>query len=73
MVTITETIQSKPSRNLNFPLRTEALVVREPKDEFTLTPIILDEVRPDEVLIEMRFSGICHTVRRNLSPVNIVS
>lgn len=40
----------------------EAFVVMKPGDDFTITPIILDEVRDDEFLIEMQYSGICHTV-----------
>lgn len=43
---------------------TEAFVVMKPGDDFTITPIILDEVRDDEFLIEMQYSGICHTVSR---------
>ncbi|CAK7236801.1 hypothetical protein SEUCBS140593_009742 [Sporothrix eucalyptigena] len=42
-------------------METVALVVNEPKADFALTPIVLDEVRPDEVLVEMQYSGICHT------------
>ena len=42
-------------------IETVALVVTEPKADFKLTPIILDEVRDNEVLIEMKYSGICHT------------
>ncbi|KAL2015006.1 hypothetical protein VTK56DRAFT_6539 [Thermocarpiscus australiensis] len=26
-----------------------------------MTPIIIDELRPDEVLVEMKYSGVCHT------------
>lgn len=43
-------------------IATEALVVAKPGDDFKLTPIILDEVRGNEVLVEMKYSGICHTV-----------
>ncbi|KAF2996848.1 hypothetical protein E8E13_003842 [Curvularia kusanoi] len=42
-------------------IETEALVVTEPKADFKLQPIILDEIRDDEVLVEMKYSGICHT------------
>lgn len=42
-------------------VETVALVVKEPKAEFDLVPVILDEVRSDEVLIEMKYSGICKT------------
>jgi len=40
-------------------IETTALVVNEARADFTLTPVILDEVRGDEVLIEMKYSGIC--------------
>jgi Zn-dependent alcohol dehydrogenase len=43
-------------------IATEALVVEKPGDKFEMRPIILDEVRPDEVLVDMKYSGICHTV-----------
>ncbi|KAF7556517.1 hypothetical protein G7Z17_g1375 [Cylindrodendrum hubeiense] len=42
-------------------IATEALVIGKPGDKFEMTPIILDEVRSDEVLVEMKYSGICHT------------
>lgn len=42
-------------------IATEALVVQKPGDKFEMMPIILDEVRSDEVLVEMKYSGICHT------------
>ena len=41
---------------------TVALVVDEPGKDFKLQEIILDEVRDDEFLIEMKYTGICHTV-----------
>jgi hypothetical protein len=40
-------------------IETVALVVTEPKADFKLQPIILDEIRDDEVLVEMKYSGIC--------------
>lgn len=43
-------------------IETEAFVVHQPGDDFKLTPIVLDEVRGNEVLVEMKYSGICHTV-----------
>ncbi|KAH6629378.1 chaperonin 10-like protein [Boeremia exigua] len=42
-------------------IETVALVVTEAKADFKLQPIILDEIRDDEVLVEMKYSGICHT------------
>ncbi|GKT44984.1 aryl-alcohol dehydrogenase [Colletotrichum spaethianum] len=42
-------------------VETEAYVVEHVKADFKLVPIILDEVRPDELLIEMKYSGVCHT------------
>ena len=38
---------------------TVALVVTEPRVDFKLQPIMLDEIREDEVHVEMKFSGIC--------------
>ena len=37
-------------------IETEAFVVDEPNAPFKLTPIILDEMRDDEYLIEMKYS-----------------
>ncbi|WQF88422.1 Putative alcohol dehydrogenase, zinc-type, GroES-like superfamily, NAD(P)-binding domain superfamily [Colletotrichum destructivum] len=42
-------------------VETEAYVVEHVKAGFKLVPIVLDEVRPDEVLVEMKYSGVCHT------------
>lgn len=41
---------------------TKALVVAEAGGPFVLGDVILDEVRPDEVLVEMKYTGLCHTV-----------
>lgn len=46
---------------MQLPLQTEALVVEEPGDDFKMTPIVIDHLRPDEVLVEMKYSGVCHT------------
>jgi len=46
-------------------IETEAFVVDSPNAPFKLTPIVLDEMREDEFLIEMKYSGICHTVSRD--------
>lgn len=43
-------------------IETVALVVSQPKADFKLQPIILDEIRDDEVLVEMKYSGICKFV-----------
>jgi hypothetical protein len=43
-------------------IETVALVVDRPGGVFELKPVVFDEVRDDEYLIEMMFSGICHTV-----------
>lgn len=40
-------------------IETVAFVVREPKADFELVPVVLDEVRSNEVLVEMKYSGIC--------------
>ncbi|KAL2838994.1 chaperonin 10-like protein [Aspergillus pseudoustus] len=40
---------------------TTGFVVEKPGAPFTLQNIILDEVRANEVLIEMKYTGLCHT------------
>lgn len=45
-----------------LPLETEGLVVESSNDGFKLMPVTLDDMRSDEVLVEMKYSGICHTV-----------
>lgn len=44
----------------NIP--TEAFVVDKAGDAFVLQPIVLDGVRDKELLVEIKYSGICHTV-----------
>lgn len=44
-------------------IETIALVVDRPKADFKLETIFLDEIRGDELLIDMKYSGICHTVQ----------
>lgn len=73
MATITEISHLESAQALTFPFETKALVVQEPKAEFEMTTITLDEVRPDEVLVEMKYSGICHTVRRHAPIFDMVS
>ncbi|KAK4101274.1 NAD(P)-binding protein [Parathielavia hyrcaniae] len=46
---------------VRFPLETEAFVVDKAGGDFVMTPIVIQDLRPDEVLVEMRYSGICHT------------
>ncbi|OLN86470.1 Aryl-alcohol dehydrogenase 2 [Colletotrichum chlorophyti] len=53
-------------------IETEAYVAKDVGADFSLVRVILDEVRPDEVLVEMKFCGICHTdivVQRGLLPL----
>lgn len=40
---------------------TTALVVSELDGPFELKEICLDEIRPDEALVEIHATGICHT------------
>lgn len=42
-------------------IETVAYVVEKVKADFSLVPVILDEIRPDEVLVEMKYSGICRS------------
>lgn len=48
-------------------IETVGLVVDNVDADFKLMPITLDEVRSDEVLVEMAYSGICHTVTSSLA------
>jgi Zn-dependent alcohol dehydrogenase len=41
---------------------TKAYVVDELGAPFKLQDIILDELHADEVLVEIKYTGICHTV-----------
>lgn len=41
---------------------TKAFVVESPGAPFVLKDVVLDEVRPQEVLVEMKYTGLCHTV-----------
>jgi Zn-dependent alcohol dehydrogenase len=47
---------------MQLPLQTEALVVDTPGGGFVMTPITIQDLKRDEVLVEMKFSGLCHTV-----------
>lgn len=44
-------------------ITTKACVVSYKGAPFNLCDVLLEEVRPDEVLVEMKYTGICHTVR----------
>ncbi len=48
---------------MQLPVETEALVVNTPGGDFEMTRIVIQDLRPDEVLVEMKYSGVCHTVR----------
>lgn len=52
-------VRPVPMRDIS----TRALVVREAGAPFVLTDIILDGIRDNEVLVEMKYTGLCHTVR----------
>lgn len=41
---------------------TKAFVVDAPEAPFVLQDVVLDEVRSNEVLVEMKYTGLCHTV-----------
>ncbi|KAK4175806.1 chaperonin 10-like protein [Triangularia setosa] len=44
-----------------FPIETEALLVPSPGSRFTITPVLIQNLRPDELLVEIQYSGLCHT------------
>ena len=43
-------------------IETIGYVVHGPKEDFKLEDIVLDEMQDDELLVDMKYSGICHTV-----------
>ncbi|KAJ5623016.1 hypothetical protein N7490_011621 [Penicillium lividum] len=43
----------------NIP--TKAFVVEAPNAPFVLQDVVLDELRDNEVLVEMKYTGLCHT------------
>lgn len=49
---------------------TIAFVVEKPGAPFVLQDVVLDEVRTNEVLVEMKYTGLCHTVCISQSAMN---
>ena len=45
-------------------IETIGWVVHDAKEDFKLEELILDGPQDDELLVDMKFSGICHTVSR---------
>ncbi|KAE8379697.1 chaperonin 10-like protein [Aspergillus bertholletiae] len=45
----------------NAPITTKAYVVEEKGAPFVLRDVILDQVQPSEVLVEIKYTGLCHT------------
>ena len=43
-------------------IETIAYVVHEYNKDFKLESIILDDIQDNELLVDMKYSGICHTV-----------
>ena len=56
-------MSSLPDKNIP----TKALVVDKAGAPFVLEDVVLDEVREKEVLVEIKYSGICHTVSQQRS------
>lgn len=56
------------SVNMEGPknIQTKAYVVARQDDPFVLRDIVLDEVQPEEVLVEVQYTGLCHTVGMQL-------
>lgn len=58
-MTVSATLTKIPQKQIP----TKAFVVKEPNSPFVLSDVVLDEVRSNEVLVEMKYTGLCHTVR----------
>lgn len=50
-------------------IETIGWVVHQEKTDFVLEELIVDGPQDDELLVDMKFSGICHTVGCPLSEV----
>lgn len=48
-------------------VQTIGWVVHDVKQDFVLEELTLDEMRDDELLVDMKYSGICHTVGPQIS------
>lgn len=48
-------------------IRTKAYVVEDKGAPFVLRDVILDEVLDHEVLVEIKYTGICHTASQFFS------
>ena len=44
-------------------IETIGWVVHDAKEDFKLEELVLDGPQDDELLVDMKWSGICHTVR----------
>jgi Zn-dependent alcohol dehydrogenase len=44
--------------------KTQAYVLDEVDGPFVLRDVVIDEVHDDEVLVEMKYTGLCHTVSK---------
>lgn len=42
---------------------TVAYVLEKKNAPFVLRDVVLDELQPSEVLVEIKYTGLCHTVR----------
>lgn len=51
----------------NIP--TKAYVVHGKGQPFKLEDVVLDGVCPNEVLVEIKYSGLCHTVSKSYAGV----
>ena len=53
-----------PTKSAPFEkLTTKAFVVEKASAPFVLQDIILDDLGANELLVEIKYAGICHTVR----------
>lgn len=46
---------------------TLAYVLEKANAHFVLRDVVLDELQPSEVLVEIKYTGLCHTVCSLLS------
>lgn len=49
-------------------IETIAYVVHKEKEDWKLEDIVLSDIQDNELLIDMKYSGICHTVSSLRAP-----
>lgn len=66
-------IVPKSTIELNEMTTTLAYVLEKANAPFVLRDVVLDELQPSEVLVEIKYTGLCHTVCSHLTKSSILN